>query len=117
VVIVGGIAGEILALRTLGAAAPDDSPSPAGQVQSIEPEDARPGDNIPSVAPSRAEQLSSRGSIRFTVKPIEPSYTVLAGDSLSSIAQRFNTTVDALQSINNLPDRSTLNVGQRLVIP
>lgn len=55
--------------------------------------------------------------IRFASKPIEPSYTVQAGDSLFGIALRYNTTADAIQAINNLPDRSVLSVGQRLVMP
>jgi len=113
IVIVGVIAGSILALRTLGNAPAD----PAVQPEFVEPSNASAAGNVSSVAPSRMEQPSNRGSVRFTVQPIEPSYTVAAGDSLSSIAQRFNTTVDAVQSINNLPDRSTLSVGQRLVIP
>jgi LysM repeat protein len=113
-VIVGGIAGSILALRTLGSAAPTETPaSPPAQPQIV----GDPAVDVSAPPASRAEQPSNRGSIRFTVQPIEPSYVVVAGDSLSSIAQRFNTTVDALQAINNLPDRSTLSVGQRLVIP
>lgn len=57
-----------------------------------------------------------RSTVRFTVAPIEPSYTVIAGDSLSAIAHRFNTTTDAVLGINNLPS-SALSVGQRLIIP
>lgn len=60
---------------------------------------------------------SPRPSIRFTSRPVDPSYIVVAGDNLWTIAQRFNTTVEAIQGINSLPDRSTLRVGQRLVIP
>lgn len=43
-------------------------------------------------------------------------YTVKAGDSLYSIANRFNTTVDELKSLNNLSS-NVLNVGQLLKIP
>ena len=39
-----------------------------------------------------------------------------AGDSLSAIAQRYGTTAEAVQSINNLPD-TFLKVNQRLVLP
>ncbi len=53
---------------------------------------------------------------RFTSRPIEPTYTVAAGDTLSSIAQRNNTTAEALRSINNLPD-TRLSIGQKLIIP
>ena len=57
------------------------------------------------------------GPIRATSRVLEPSYTVAPGDTLGSIATRFGTTVDALQSINNLADRNVLSVGQKLVIP
>ncbi len=43
-------------------------------------------------------------------------YTVVAGDSLWTIAKRFGTTVDAIKSLNNLTS-NFLNVGQQLRIP
>ena len=43
-------------------------------------------------------------------------YTVKAGDSLYSIAQRYNTTVGAIIDLNNLPN-SNLSIGQVLRIP
>jgi LysM repeat protein len=56
-------------------------------------------------------------AIKFSSKPIEPSYTVAANDNLWSIAQRNRTTAEAIQAINNLPERATLHIGQRLVMP
>lgn len=44
------------------------------------------------------------------------TYTVVAGDSLWSIAQRFKTTVDILKRLNNLMS-NTILVGQTLLIP
>ena len=41
-------------------------------------------------------------------------YTVQRGDSLSSIAYQFDTTVEALQSANNVLDPNRLEVGQVL---
>jgi spore germination protein len=46
----------------------------------------------------------------------QTTYTVKAGDSLYQIAQRFNTTVEAIVALNNLTS-TALNVGQRLIIP
>ena len=43
-------------------------------------------------------------------------YTVARGDTLYSIASRFNTTVDTIKSINNLTT-NTLAIGQVLTIP
>lgn len=43
-------------------------------------------------------------------------YVVKSGDSLWSIANRFNTTVDELKKLNNLPSNA-LRVGQILKLP
>lgn len=43
-------------------------------------------------------------------------YTVVAGDTLWKIAQRFHTTVDAIKRINNLTS-DNLRIGQQLIIP
>lgn len=43
-------------------------------------------------------------------------YTVQKGDSLYSIAKKFNTTVDALKDANNL-NNNTLAINQILIIP
>lgn len=71
-------------------------------------------ESAPPAAPG--ETVTSLGRIRFSVKQVDPSYTVVQGDSLSSIAQRNGTTAEAIQGINNLPD-TFLSVGQRLVLP
>lgn len=44
------------------------------------------------------------------------SYTVKAGDTLSSIAAKFGTTWQALAKLNKLPDANRLEVGQRLLV-
>ena len=44
------------------------------------------------------------------------TYTVMSGDTLYSIARKYNTTVDAIKSLNNLTS-NTLSVGQVLKIP
>ena len=44
------------------------------------------------------------------------TYTVQKGDSLYSIAKKFNTSVNAIQNLNNLTNIN-LSVGQQLKIP
>ncbi len=54
-----------------------------------------------------------------TTTPSTPggnTYVVKSGDSLWSIANRYNTTVDAIKQLNNLTS-NTLSVGQVLKLP
>lgn len=45
-------------------------------------------------------------------------YTVVAGDSLYKIAQKFGTTVDAILRVNpQITDPNKIQVGQRICIP
>ena len=44
------------------------------------------------------------------------TYTVKSGDSLYSIAQKYNTTVDAIKRASNLTS-NILSIGQKLIIP
>jgi hypothetical protein len=47
----------------------------------------------------------------------QQTYTVARGDTLAEIAQRFGTSVDALQAANGIEDPDEILVGQVLVIP
>jgi LysM repeat protein len=44
------------------------------------------------------------------------TYTVQAGDTLFSIARRFNTTVDTLMALNGITNPNLLNIGQVLIV-
>jgi membrane-bound lytic murein transglycosylase D len=77
------------------------------------------------VATVSVPTASSAGSARATVPAkakgdgasADRIYTVRAGDTLFSIAKRFNTAVDALLSINKLTARSVIQPGLRLRLP
>lgn len=45
------------------------------------------------------------------------TYTVVAGDTLFGIAQRFNTSVERLVALNTLENPNQLIVGQILIVP
>jgi LysM repeat protein len=50
--------------------------------------------------------------------PVPPTkYTVRAGDTLSTIADKFDTTVEKIQAFNGLGNSDELQVGQVLEIP
>lgn len=44
-------------------------------------------------------------------------YIVKSGDTLSAIARKFNTTVEALVASNGIKDKNLIYVGQILTIP
>ena len=69
---------------------------------------------------SRKEKLSSAGydaaAVQNRVNEIlnskEKTYTVKAGDTLTAIAKKYNTTVDALVKKNNIKNKNKIYVGQ-----
>jgi len=76
------------------------------------------------IAPTAAnpEAASTTAEPAATPAPTLPAgetevYTVQAGDSLSSIADRFRVPIDTLVQINELPNPDYVFVGQRLLIP
>ena len=62
------------------------------------------------IIPDKKEELPP------TQEEIPNTYTVQSGDSLYSIARRFNTTIDTLKSLNNLTS-NTLSIGKVLLLP
>ena len=63
-------------------------------------------------------QINQQLLIPKTTEVLTPisTYTVKSGDTLYSIANRYNTTVNELMSLNNLTT-SVLSVGQTLKVP
>ena len=49
--------------------------------------------------------------------PSGPTYVIQPGDTLSSIADRFNISLSDLMTANNITDPNTIQAGQPLVIP
>lgn len=61
------------------------------------------------------------GQTPTPVKPVEPEktevvYTVRAGDTLSAIARKYNTTYQKIAKDNNIPNPNIIYIGQKLVI-
>ncbi len=47
----------------------------------------------------------------------ERTYTIMPGDTLTKIAAKFNTTVEALVKANNISNPDLIIAGQTLKIP
>lgn len=75
-------------------------------------EDIDPENLIPGQIICVRSSLSVEGGCPFGSIP----YTILPGDSFWSIAQRFNTTVDALKNANPNINPENLTPGQRICI-
>jgi LysM repeat protein len=45
------------------------------------------------------------------------AYTIQRGDTLSALARRFNTTVDALAAANNIQNKDLILTGAKLIVP
>jgi len=58
--------------------------------------------------PNRSSSSSSSSS---------NTYTVVSGDSLSKIAQKFGTTYQEIAKLNGISDPNKISVGQVLIIP
>jgi GH25 family lysozyme M1 (1,4-beta-N-acetylmuramidase) len=62
------------------------------------------------------EKLGGKVS-QTEVKKTETTYTVKTGDTLSSIAKKYNTTVNAIAQYNRIADVNKIYVGQTIKIP
>lgn len=72
--------------------------------------------NLTSTTLNIGKKLIIPTSILEPVPTTPSTYTVVPGDTLYSIARRFNTTVDELKFLNNLTN-NTLSIGEILTIP
>ena len=83
------------------------------------PDSAQPASSpVPTIVPlpTQGPQPTSPAP-SCTPRNDWPVYTVEAGDTLYSIADRSDTTVDTLQAANCLADPNTIGVGQSLRVP
>lgn len=76
---------------------PTPSPTAAEAVAPTEP---------PEPEPTEAEE-----------EAVQPTYRVRSGDTLSGIAERYDTTVRALVRLNDIDDPNEIRAGQRLKLP
>ncbi len=83
--------------------------------------------NTPANPDGASNVLPTAEAAAETVNEAEPAptldpanqqiYVIEAGDSLSSVAGRFGTTLDEIVEANSLTDPNVVYIGQRLIIP
>lgn len=93
---------------------PTATPSPSAPSSSTLPPTERPTE--PLETPTN-EPTGTQRPATPTPVPTPHSYTVQAGDTLSTIATRFGTSVSTLQRMNGLGNSDVINVGQVLTVP
>ena len=71
---------------------------------------------VPVAIPQESGGSSSTSGGGGTA-PAARTYTVKRGDTLSLVAVRYNTTVAALATANNIANPNAIQIGQVLVIP
>jgi LysM repeat protein len=76
-----------------------------------------PGGQLAAPAPAMLGLDDPTRPIHTSVRVLEANYTIVPGDTLVQIAQRFNTSVDRIQAFNNLADPRALRIGTKLIIP
>ncbi|MBI5653186.1 MAG: LysM peptidoglycan-binding domain-containing protein [Chloroflexi bacterium] len=77
---------------------------------------ATPRPQLPTATLTPTPTATRTATNTFTPVPARTIYIVRPGDTLFSIARRYNTTVEAITAANRLPSQ-TIYVGQQLIIP
>ncbi|GAB4522309.1 MAG: hypothetical protein Kow0047_32970 [Anaerolineae bacterium] len=72
---------------------------------------------IPGQGGAAAEPAAMDAAVASEPMPIPDVYIVQPGDTLTSIAERFGTSVASLARANNLSSASLIFPGRRIVIP
>lgn len=99
---------------------PQQQPAPAATFTptAVPPPPVAPAQTSAPPAPqgSYAPPVQSQGG-QIKGQASQPFYIVQSNDTLSGIASRFSTTVDALRQVNSLEDVNSIWPGQLLYLP
>ena len=96
--------------------APTPSPSPAVTARPT-PSPTVAATASPTAAPTPVATPAPTPVPTPAPPPPQTTYVVQQGDTLAAIAQRFGSTVEALQAANGIEDPNEIVIGQVLVIP
>ena len=126
VAVASGAIGEALegmaaAASTAPSAAVVATPSPTATTTATPTLSPTPSATpLPSPTPTATPLPTEEPTVAPTAPPAPPAqetYVVQEGDTLAAIAERFGTTVSALQAANGIEDPNEIVIGQVLVIP
>jgi LysM repeat protein len=103
-----------LTLAAAGCSSDGDVEEQGTPVPSTAPAQAEDGQSpVPEPSDTPEPESESEPEVATSGEP----YVVESGDTLSSIAQRFDTTVTAIVEANDLDDPDLIVVGDELVVP
>ncbi len=91
------------------------SETPIPTLAVVTPTPGQPGGAAPNSTATTAAKPTQ--TPQTTTNGQSGSYTVQAGDTLYTIAVKFNVTIQALMKANSITDPTSLQAGQVLVIP
>lgn len=69
---------------------------------------------VPTGSKSKFEQLLAKAQLKDRLR--WQQYTVKSGDSLSVVAKKYNTSINAIRTLNNI-EGNTIVIGQTLMVP
>ena len=86
----------------------------AAQISSSEP---LTPEQVLAKAVQENHAAKARQEVMRALKQNAKAYTVVAGDNLGAIANKFKTTVELLQDLNGITSTKELRTGQQILIP
>lgn len=93
----------------------------AGYAKEATPDDAPVADDgiKPAVKPvaKAAPKTAAKPAAKATKPVVKKTHKVVSGDTLTSIASKYGTTVAVLSKINNIKNANSINVGQVVKLP
>jgi hypothetical protein len=98
------------------AAGSGDQPAPPNGASAPGPRERPGGVEGPGLEGAEGAE-AGLGAVATEIVVLQPNYTVAPGDTLAAIARRHGTSIEALASINQLENRNSLSVVQRLILP
>jgi lysozyme len=69
-----------------------------------------------NIADVNVIKIGQKLIVKKSASPHETYYTVRKGDTLSEIAEMYETTVEQLAKWNNIADVNVIKVGQKLIV-